>query len=96
MYFDGQLHYLDKERQSSMSSYQKPTSHQRAQTTDPASAAASSPQQPQAQAQPQPSSSVSASASMPKSQTVSGAAGDLHSIALKSAISNIGTLPLNI
>jgi hypothetical protein len=27
---------------------------------------------------------------MPKSQTVSGAAGDLHSMALKSAISNIG------
>ena len=85
MYFDGQLHYLDKDRQSSMS--QKPTSQERAQTADPTSSIPS-PQQPPPQAQSQ--SQTSSSASMPKSQTVSGAAGDLQSMALKSAISNIG------
>ena len=79
---------------------QKPSSHQTAETADPSSSSpASSPQQPVAQAQtqgqPQPTSSSSAttSSSMPKSQTVGGAAGDLHSIALKSAINNIGMLP---
>jgi hypothetical protein len=90
MYFDGQLHYLEKERQSSSMAQQ---------TADPnTSSTVSSPQQPLTQAQtqehPQPSSSSTApSSSMPKSQTVGGPAGDLHSMALKSAISNIGLLP---
>jgi hypothetical protein len=73
MYFDGQLHYLDKDRQSQMPS--KPQ-HQRVSTAD-------------ATTQPPPPSSTP-TPSMPKSQTVGGAAGDLHSMALKSAINNIG------
>ncbi len=100
MYFDGQLHYLDTDRQSSSMPQQKYSSHQRAQTASPNSSSTTpSPQQPVAQAQtqgqPQPTSSSSATtpSSMPKSQTVGGAAGDLHSMALKSAISNIGILP---
>lgn len=95
MYFDGQLHYLDKDRQSSS----MPQQQKSAQTADPKSSTTSSPQQPltqaQTQAHPQPSSAAAASpsSSMPKSQTVGGAAGDLHSMALKSAINNIGLLP---
>jgi hypothetical protein len=77
MYFDGQLHYLEKDRQSQMSS--KPQ-HQRASTTD-------------ATTQPPSSSTSTPTPSMPKSQTVGGAAGDLHSMALKSAINNIGSHP---
>jgi hypothetical protein len=96
MYFDGQLHYLDKDRQSTMS--QKPTSYERAQTADPTTSSTPSPQQPQPQpqSQAQPQQQTSSSASMPKSQTVTGAAGDLHSMALKSAISNIGMNPTRI
>jgi hypothetical protein len=75
MYFDGQLHYLEKDRQSPMSS--KPQ-HQRASTTDSTTT------------QPPSSSTSTPTPSMPKSQTVGGAAGDLHSMALKSAINNIG------
>src|SRR5271169_6766974 len=91
MYFDGQLHYLDKDRQSAMS--QKPTSPERAQTADLTASSTSSPQQPQSQSPAQTQQQTSSSASMSKSQTVTGAAGDLHSMALKSAISNIGTNP---
>src|ERR1700737_2362668 len=75
MYFDGQLHYRDKERQSAMPP--KPQ-HQLASTAD----AIPAPQPPV--------SSSTSTPSMPKSQTSSSAAGDLHSMAMKSAINNIG------
>ena len=97
MYFDGQLHYLDKDRQSSMS--QRPTSLQ---TGDPGSSTSPSPQQP-TQVQNThtlrsplpPPPPPPPPPSMPKPQTVAGAAGDLHSKALKSAISNIGNNPFD-
>ena len=98
MYFD-ELRYLDKDRQSTMPENQVSGSKNGAQNADPILSTASSPQQPAAQAQEQEqvhTQPSSASSSMPKSQTVGAAAGDLHSMALKSAINNIGTITLNI
>jgi hypothetical protein len=88
MYFDGQLHYLDRDTQSPMSQKASSgTQYQSAATTDPTSSSST----------PQPSQTMTTGTnfsplnpSMPKSQTVSGAASDLHSMALKSAINNIG------
>jgi len=87
MYFDGQLSYLDKDKQPSTPI--KPSLSEN-------NATSSTPSQP---SQPLPSSSTSSSTpnvSIQKAQTVSGAAGDLHSMALKSAISNIGSSFLKI
>jgi len=98
MYFDGQLHYLDKDKPPPPSS--QPSRRQRTATTDQPNSSSSTPQPPPAPHTSPPSSSTPASASAPapsmsKSQTVGGPAGDLHSMALKSAISNIGTHPLS-
>jgi len=115
MYFDGQLHYLDKENKAAPKQQlrhtqpsQVPTSHARAHTADPSTSPAPPPPPPptppaphaaQASAQHKTSSPSLFSSSVstmpnalpPKSQTVAGTAGDLHSMALKSAINNIGT-----
>ena len=77
MYFDGQLHYLEKDRQPALPP--KQSSHPRATSAD-------------ANMTSTPAPSTTSTPTMPKSQTVGGAAGDLHSMALKSAISNIGML----
>lgn len=87
MYFDGQLHYLDKDKP------QQPSQRQRTATTDQPNSSSSAPQPPPAIQTP--SSSSTPAPSMSKSQTVGGPAGDLHSMALKSAISNIGRLPIH-
>jgi hypothetical protein len=108
MYFDGQLHYLDKDNKSGPKQQQQQqqpqaplpapaaaASHARAHTADPFTSSAPS----QASAlhnNNSPSLSTPApptmpNSSLPKSQTVGGTAGDLHSMALKSAINNIGT-----
>jgi hypothetical protein len=109
MYFDGQLHYLDKDNKSGPKQQQQQqqpqaplpapaaaASHARAHTADPST---SSPSQSSAlHNNNSPSLSTPApptmpNSSLPKSQTVGGTAGDLHSMALKSAINNIGTCP---
>jgi hypothetical protein len=106
MYFDGQLHYLDKDNksgpkqqppqqpQASVSAPAAGASHARAHTADPSTASSPS-RTPVLHDTNSPSLSTPAlptmpNSSLPKSQTVGGTAGDLHSMALKSAINNIG------
>jgi hypothetical protein len=98
MYFDGQLSYLDKDKPASASN-SKPH-HQRNSTAETASPIP--PSSPQVQHH---SSTNSPNLALPiapqrtstpnphKSPTVSNAAGDIHSMALKSAINNIGIPP---
>lgn len=108
MYFDGQLHYLDKDNNAAPKQQQQTqtpaslpappvaASHARAHTADPSTPSAPSPT-PALHNNNSPSLSTPTPPAMPnsslKSQTVGGTAGDLHSMALKSAINNIGTSP---
>ena len=82
MYFDGQLSYLDKDKAPSTPTKPSKTAAQ---------ALPDTPTPPPLSAH-QAMSAMTSSAQ--KGQTA-GPAGDLHSMALKSAISNIGMLPVN-
>jgi hypothetical protein len=84
MYFDGQLSYLDKDKQpSGMPNRQQQGQRQTANEPTASSQGGVPPQQPPP--------TLQQSAVVSKSPSVAGTAGDLHSMALKSAINNIGT-----
>jgi hypothetical protein len=91
MYFDGQLSYLDKDKKpSAMPENGRAQSHRP--TTD--ETGQSSQEVPIVPSLQPPPPAPLQSIALSKSQSVAGAAGDLHSMALKSAISNIGTFTI--